>query len=103
MKEISLILKNNLLITIEEFRILDRYSCSGKIWTLIQKPTPITPYKMSYRTVEYIFDSDAVTFFCIVSQNVLASWDTSQTKELGPDEEFCIKDSLFIRQYSTHY
>jgi hypothetical protein len=41
--------------------------------------------------------------FCIVSQNVLASWETQSTRYLGPDDEFYLKDSLFIRPYIKHH
>lgn len=102
MKEISLILRNKLSITTEEFRILDRYSCTGKIWSLIQRPTPIVPFIIYDRTTEYIFDPEALTIFYIVSRNILATWDTDITRDLGPNDEFEIKDSLFIRPYVCH-
>jgi hypothetical protein len=98
-KEVSLILKSNLHVTIEEFRILDRHSYTGKIWTLIQRPTPVFPYLINLRTIEYIFDPEALTIFGIVSQNILATWDTDITRHLGPNDEFHLKDSLFIRPY----
>jgi hypothetical protein len=101
--EISVILKNNLLITTEEFKLLDRYSSCGKMWTLIYRPTTDIPYKITNRTVEYIFDPEALTMFCIVSQNVLASWETQCTRYLGPDDEFYLKDSMFIRPYIKHH
>jgi hypothetical protein len=88
-----------MVIPIEEFRILDRYAYAGRIWTLIQKPTPDYPVIIKQRTIEYIFDPEALTVFCIVSQNILATWDTDCTKYLGPDEEFYLKDSLFIKHY----
>ena len=99
MKEVSLILKSSLHVTIEEFRILDRYSCPGKIWTLIHRPTPKAPYLVSLRTAEYIFDPEALTIFGIVSTNILATWDTDITRYLGPNDEFHLKDSLFLRPY----
>lgn len=97
MKEISLILKSNLFVTIEEFRILDRYSCPGKIWKLIERPNSMKPYMVSEKTIEYIFDPEALTFFYIVSTNILATWDTDITRGFGPNDELHIKDSLFIR------
>jgi hypothetical protein len=96
--DISLILRNSISITIEEFRILDRYSCSGRIWTLIHKPISAS-YISRQRAVEYIFDPEAFTIFRIVSCNVLATWDTDITRDLGPNDEFCITESLFIRPY----
>ncbi len=96
MNEVSLILKNQVLVSIEEFRILDRLACSGRIWTVIHThPNFIT----RQRTIEYIFDPEALTIFRIVSQNVLATWQTDVTKYLGPDDEYKLKDSLFIRPY----
>ncbi len=99
MKDVSLILKNSLYLTIEEFRILDRYSCPGKIWTLIHRPTPISPCLVSWRAIEYILDPETLTIFGIVSTNILATWDTDITRDLGPNDEFHLKDSLFIRPY----
>lgn len=100
MEEISLILKSSVLITIEEFRILDRYSCTGKIWTLIQRPSPIGPILINQRRVEYILDPETLTILYIISNNILATWNTDITRNLGPNDEFHLKDSLFIRPYS---
>lgn len=99
--EISLILKNTVLITLEEFRILDRYSCPGKIWTLIHRPTSIEPYIAHDRRIEYIFDAEALTIFYMVSRNVLATWNTDITRNLGPNDEYQIRESLFITPYSN--
>lgn len=99
MKNVSVILKNNNIITIEEFRILDSYSYSSKIWILIQKPTSESPFVIRQRTVEYVFDPEFLTAFKIISQNVLAWWDTEKTVNLKPYEEYNIKDSLYIRPY----
>ena len=99
MNEISVILKNNILIPIEEFRILDRYSCMGRMWTLIQRPSPKSSSIITQRTVEYIFDPEALLIFHIVSQNILAKWDTEKTRYLKPYEEFEITDSFYIRPY----
>ena len=85
MKEVSIILKNK-LITHEEFKLLDQYSYLGKVWMLTQMPTVEMPYKISYRTLEYVFDPEALTSFCIVSRNVPASWDTDTTTYMKPDE-----------------
>ena len=99
MKEISVILKNNILVPVEEFRILDHYSNVGKFWTLIHRPTSDYPFTLRQRTIEYIFDPEALTIFCIISHNILATWDTNLTKYLKADEEFHLKDSLFIKPY----
>ena len=97
MKEISVILKNNLLVTIEEFSLLEKYSSSGRFWTLVQHPTVNTPFVVRVRTLEYIFDLESFTFFKIISDNVLATWDTNITRGLGPNDEFRLNDTLFIR------
>lgn len=102
MKEISVILKNNMLIDIKEFRILDRYSCFGGIWTLIHRPTPTNPCLVTYRVPEYIFEPETLTFFKIISENVFAEWDTNITKDLPLGTEYHLKDSFYIRQYSRH-
>lgn len=99
MKEISIILKHKILITVEEFRLLDAYSHYGKILTVVQKPTSHNPFTVTHRSLEYIFDDEALTFFRIISCNILASWDTDQTRDLLPDQEFYIKDSLYVRPY----
>jgi len=98
-KEVSVILKNNVLITIEEFKILDRYSCPGKLWTLIQRPSTGGPYTITQRTVEYIFDHETLTMFGIISTNILAYWDTDITRDLRVGQEYQLKDTLFIRPY----
>lgn len=102
MKEISIILKNNVLIPVEEFRILDHYSNVGKFWTLIHRPKLDDSIVIRQRTVEYIFDPEALTIFCIVSHNVLATWDTDCTRYLKSNDEFQLKDSLFIRPYNKY-
>jgi hypothetical protein len=99
--EISLILKNNLLISIEEFRILDRYASEGRLWTLIHRPTEIVPYFIRYKTIEYIFYPEDLTIFCIVSNNILATWETDITKLLRPGQEFQLADSLFIEPLTS--
>lgn len=100
MKEISVILKSNILVTIEEFRILDKYTCHENVRTLVYRnPT----YLFTQRTIEYVFDEETLTFFTVVSQNILAYWDFEYTKDLGPNDEFQIKDSLFIRPYYKNH
>lgn len=96
-KEISLILRNRISTTLEEFRVLENYSSTGKIWFLIHRPTEITPFFYSYKTIEYIFEPEALTLFYIISRNVLATWDTDITRDFGPNDEFELKESLFIR------
>ncbi len=103
MNEISLILKTNALITIEEFKILDMYSHSEKIWLLIHKPCIFNPILIKTKTIEYVLEPEALTIFRIVSQNVLATWDTEITKNLHPNDEFNVRDSLFIRPYNRYH
>jgi hypothetical protein len=99
MNEISIILKNNILIPVEEFRVLDRYSSMGRMWTLIQRPSIKSTSIITQRTVEYIFDPEALLIFHIVSQNILAKWDTELTRYLKPNEEYEITDTFYIRPY----
>ena len=96
MNEISVILRNHILITIDEFRILDRYSSQGRLWALIQKPSKVCPFKVQSIVSEYIFYPEDLTMFCIVSKNILVSWDTDRTKHMKSNEEFQIDESLFI-------
>lgn len=100
MKNVSIILRNNNTITIEEFRILDTYTCASRIWTLIQKPTQEKPFVIRQRAVEYVFDQETLVAFRIISHNLLAWWDSDITKNLKPHEEYHIKDSLFLRHLS---
>lgn len=97
MNEISIILRNR-LITIEEFRILDQYSYAGRIWTLIEKSTNSLIIKEN--RIEYIFDQESLIIFYIVSNNILAHWDTDATRNFLPNQEYHLKDSLFIRPIS---
>lgn len=102
-KEISAILKNNHLITTDEFKALSRYSICGQLWTVIHRPTNIFPHKITDCALEYIFDPEAFTMFCFISSNILANWETQSTMHLGPHDEFCLKDSIFIRPYNKHH
>lgn len=95
MKEVSIILKSNVLITIEEFRILDKYSFTGRMWVLIQK----SPCTVKQRTIEYIFDPETLTAFGMISNNILAKWETDSTKDLSYNDEFKISDYLYIQPY----
>jgi hypothetical protein len=99
-KEISVILKNEILIPVDEFRALARYSYSGQVWSLIHRPNNLFQNKITHKAVEYIFDEEALTIFCIVSNNILATWDTKITVNFGPNDELQLKDSLFIRPYT---
>jgi len=98
-KEVSLILRNNILVSQDEFRILQQYSYTGNIWVVKQK-YEIENTIIRYKAVEYIFDPEALTIFYIVSRNILATWETKLTKNFGPYEEFKIQDSIFIEAYS---
>jgi hypothetical protein len=100
--EVSVILKN-ILITQDEFRVLDRCSSSGRIWTLTQRPTNENPYIVKRKTVEYIFDTEALTMFMIISNNVLVTWDTELTRHLVSDDEIRIRDSMYIRLYISQF
>ena len=99
MHEISIFLKNKLLITPEEYRILDNYSSPGKIWAIIHKPDTHTPYYIREKSLEYILDEETLFLLKIISQNILAYWDTDITRNLKDNEEYHIRDSLFISHY----
>ena len=101
-KEVSLILKKDSSMTIEEFRVLDRLACTGKIWTLIHRPVSRTPCISYERRVEYILDPEALTILYIVSTNILATWDTDLTVGFGPNDELHLRDSFFLRPYFGH-
>jgi hypothetical protein len=97
--DISVILRNNNTISLEEFKILDSYSYTGKILTLLQKPTTDHTYIFRHKTIEYIFDYESLTVFKIISQNILAHWPAEITRNLGPKDEFYIGDNLWITYY----
>lgn len=103
MEEVSIILKNHLLLTIEEFRVLENYSYTGQVWTLIQKSTDSSPLTIKHRRIEYIFDPESLTIFGLVSRNILAQWDTNLTRNLGPHDEFWLTDSMCIRPCVGRY
>lgn len=96
MHEISIFLKNKLLITQEEYRILDKYSSPGKIWSIIHKPDLYTSYIIREKSLEYILDKETLFLLKLISQNILAYWDTNITRNLKDNEEYNIRDSLFI-------
>lgn len=99
MKNISIILKNNILITVEEFKALNRYSDSGKMVVLIERLEYQFHLISKQRVVEYIFEPEAFTMFSIISQNILVSWDTELTKNLSNTQEVQIADNFFIQKY----
>lgn len=99
MKEISVILKDNTSITIEEFRIIDRYLHYDKLRTLVQRPPDSRPYIITQKTIEYVFDIETLTMFLLTSHNILAYWDADLTRHLGLNDEYQIRDHLFIRPY----
>lgn len=100
--EISIILKESINISIEEFRALDRCSEVGKIWLVIQRPTPASPNKITWHGTEYIFYPEDFTAFRLVSRNILLQWETMSTKFLQPDQEFQVKESIFLRHYAVN-
>lgn len=59
------------------------------------------PYVVQQRAVEYIFDPESLLIFQIISQNILATWDTDITRNIGSNEEYCIGNSLFIRPHDS--
>lgn len=101
MKEISVILKNNLLISKNEFSILINIEM-GHIWSLVHKPTIEHPFIAKQRAIEYIFDPEIFTIFKLVSENVYVFWDTELTRNLTDHDEFHINDFLFIKHYKNH-
>jgi hypothetical protein len=98
-KEVSVILKDNTTLTVEEFRIIDRHLHYDKIRTLVHRPPESKPYIFTQRTVEYVFDIETLTMFLLVSQNVLAYWDATLTRHLRSNDEYHIRDYLFIRPF----
>lgn len=99
MSDVSIILRNHVLMSIEEFRILDRYTSAENICTLIQRNKIPSPYIIRCKAVEYVLDEETFTFFHVVSNNILVYWNTELTRHLGPGEEFGITDTIFIRHY----
>jgi hypothetical protein len=98
MGEISIILRDSVHITPEEFKALGRYSCCGNIFTVIHKPKH-PPAVMKFKRIEYIFDPEALLMYRLSFNNILAQWNTEWTKELPLYEEFRIQDTLYIRPY----
>ncbi len=96
MGEVSLILKDTTSVTVEEFRILHKFATIGRFWSLVIRPTNV-PYRMQYKVAEYILYPEDLTVFCIVSSNILVTWNTDKTRYLKPSEEFQLDESLFIR------
>jgi hypothetical protein len=98
-KEVSLILRSNLLLTPDEFRILEDYANTGKMWSVTQRPVVDVSFTTFTRAIEYIFDPESLTFFCIISKNILVTWDTDITRHFGPNDEYEVRKSLFIKPY----
>ena len=101
MGEISIILRDSVHITPEEFRALGKYSFCGNIFTVIQRAGQ-PPLHARFRRLEYIFDPEGLLIYKLISNNVLAQWSTEITKELDPFQEYKLQDSLYIKPYYSH-
>jgi hypothetical protein len=51
------------------------------------------------RRAEYIFSPESLTVFCIISNNILAKWDTDITRNLEIGQEYHLKEELYITPY----
>jgi len=98
MGDISIILRDTVHITPEEFKALGRYSCCGNIFTVIHRPGQ-PPTTIRFNRIEYVFDPEAFLLYKLAYNNILAQWATECTKELSPYQEYRIQDSLFIKPY----
>lgn len=90
-------MKDNKIVSIEEFRILENYAHTGQIWTVVKR----FPFVTQQRALEYIFDSETLLAFTFISQNILATWETDATRNFGLNDEFYIGHSLYIRPYGS--
>jgi hypothetical protein len=100
MNETSVIVQPISVLTNEEFKALDRYSELGRVWTLVRRLTSDYPFICRRTTIEYVFDSEALILFFLITKNVIATWDTEKTKYLKDDEEYHIKPGLYIQPYN---
>lgn len=97
MYEISILLKDARLLTQEEYKALVRYSSHGRVWTVIERYGQRLEYTARKLSPEYIFEPEALTLFRLISCNILAQWYTDNTRNLHPNQEFQIHDTLWIR------
>jgi hypothetical protein len=98
MDEISIVLRDSVNVTTDEFKALGRYSHCGNVFTVIQKYPCITA---RFNRVEYIFDPEALLMYKLTYNNILAYWDTECTKTLPYYKEYKIQESIYIvRPYS---
>jgi len=98
MDEISIVLRDSINVSTDEFKALGRYSYCGNVFTVIHKYSTITA---RFNRVEYIFDPESLLMYKLIYNNILAYWDTECTKELPYYTEYKLQDSLYIvRPYS---
>lgn len=100
MENISIVLKDNILIPVEEFSALNRCIQYSRLLTLIQKPIR-TQYIIKQRVTEYVFEPEAFLLFKLISENILITWKTELTENLLNYQEIQINDEFFIRPYLT--
>jgi hypothetical protein len=97
MYEVSILLKDQRFTTLSDYRALEKYATTGKIWSIIENRSVRVKKQ---RSVEYIFESENYFLFKLVSQNALINWYTQNTRSLKLGESYQIKDDLFIELYS---
>jgi hypothetical protein len=97
MSEVSIILKDIRVMTLPEFKALDRYASTGRMWSVISRMQPVT---MKSRSIEYIFEEENFILFKLVSANIFAQWFTENTRRLKAGEEYQLDYNLFIRLQS---
>lgn len=61
------------------------------------------PFTVSQYAVEYIFDPESLLIFQLISQNILATWNTDITRYFGLNDEYHIGNSLFIRPHNSYH
>ena len=99
MEEISVILKNNTVTTVAEFDVLDNYAQIGKTLFIIERKIPGRDHVIRKRAIEYIFDPESLLIFCTLSNNILAKWNTDDTRNLNIGQEYKLNEVLYISPY----
>ncbi len=97
MSEISIILKDIRVMTLPEYRALDRYASVGRTWVIVKRETYVT---VSQRSLEYMFEPENFLLFRLVSNNILTQWFTNNTRRLKVGEEYQIDTNMYIRLLS---
>lgn len=100
MSEISILIKDLRIMTLPEYKGLDRYASPGRAWVVIDRNQPSVT---RFRSLEYIFEEENFFMYKLISSNILAQWFTENTRRMRFGDEYQLDHHLFIKLHSYGY